>query len=354
MLLLRPSQAHLRRLAASQAPSTSGSGQQLCQPLVMVETLGPPSATSQDRAVRHPHVEHGDRPRARRRGQHGLGREQLGAPARRCPPGARHPRDAAAAAARRRARARPPATWSAHRRREGAGDLEGTAGRAARRPCRAPPAGGTPSSTGRSAGALGDGLEHTAGAVDERPATAPAGTDAAGARSRTSMTTVFGHSRSHRASATHGSRSMLLTPPPPSSRSTIGRPGSEPAVWMTRRGWVCSTPVRRTWSTSSSDDRLSAPRSRDRRRARQHADDEAQPSAPLVAAHLDQTSPKAGVDRGRGLATQEPTAAQESPAWSKPTMRSSGSSRTPVRSSTNRCTSMISARTSSAEPPSSA
>src|SRR5437016_13900770 len=41
-------------------PSTSASGQQLCQPLVTVETLGPASAASQDWRVGHAHVEHRD------------------------------------------------------------------------------------------------------------------------------------------------------------------------------------------------------------------------------------------------------------------------------------------------------
>src|SRR6478609_2852227 len=52
-------------------PSTSASGQQLCQPLVTVETLGPPSSASQDWRVGHPHVEHGDATGVDL-GQHGL------------------------------------------------------------------------------------------------------------------------------------------------------------------------------------------------------------------------------------------------------------------------------------------
>src|SRR5713226_7617083 len=58
-------------------PSTSASGQQLCQPLVMVETLGRASAASQDWGVGRAHVEHRDTPGVDL-GQHGLGRDKLG------------------------------------------------------------------------------------------------------------------------------------------------------------------------------------------------------------------------------------------------------------------------------------
>src|SRR5581483_1300444 len=106
------------------------------------------------------------------------------------------------------------------------------------------------------------------------------------------------------------------------------------------------------------EERRPAQPPRQKSEGQESGEDEKHPQAApaLAAAHLDEPLTEAGVDEGLLLRGTRRSAGRRThrDLPSNPTRRSSGSSRTPIRSCTSRCTSSIKATTSSAEPPSSA